>query len=171
MDSTVGASAFRGERLTRRRLGMRALLPVHLPPPRPWCQKRRGPGAAPASPRVGVDLVAIAKVQRVFEGRPGLLAEVFTPEELRYATRQRRPFLHLAARFAAKEAVFKSLGTGQTAAMTWRDVETVHGERGQPRLLLHREAARLALAQGLVRCAISLTHADQYAMAAVLLTA
>ena len=167
-----GVSAFRGESLVPRRLGMRALLPVRLPAPQAWCPPdTRKREASASGPRIGVDLVAVAKVRRVFEGRPTLLAEVFTAEELRYATLQRHPFLHLAARFAAKEAVFKGLGTGQTAAMAWRDVETVHGERGAPRLRLRGEVARLALSQGLLRCAVSLTHADHYALAAVLLTA
>ena len=106
----------------------------------------------------------------MFEGRKELQAEVFTGEELRYSRRQRRPFQHLAARYAAKEAVFKGLGTGLTGAMRWQDVETVRDVTGGPRLILRAEAARLAAAQGFCRCAVSLTHAGEYALAAVLFT-
>ncbi len=109
-------------------------------------------------------------MRRVFEGRPELQAEVFTEEELRYSLRQRRPFQHLAARFAAKEAAFKGLGTGLCGAVRWRDVETVRGTTGEPRLVLRGEAARIAKARGFRRCAMSLTHAGEYALAAVLFT-
>ena len=118
-----------------------------------------------------MDLVPISQIRRVFEGKDALLAEVFTEEEIRYCTGQRRPFQHLAARYAAKEAVFKGLGTGMTGRMRWRDVETVHGAWGEPHLILRGEVARLAAAKGFRRCALSLTHAGNYALAAVLLTA
>jgi holo-[acyl-carrier protein] synthase len=147
--------------------GTLAFLPVQLP------ALRRLPGLGRArrrpAPRVGVDLIAVDKVRRVFQDRPALQAEVFTAEELAYAAGQRRPFLHLAARFAAKEAVLKGLGTGLGGGMTWQDVETVHGLRGEPRLRLSGETARVARRSGLRRYAVSLSHSEEYALAAVLL--
>ncbi len=110
-------------------------------------------------------------MRRVFERRESLLAEVFTGEELRYCESQRSPFQHLAARYAAKEAAFKGLGTGKTARMHWRDVETIRNAWGEPQLVLRGEVARLAGAKGLNHCALSLTHAGDYAMAVVLFTA
>jgi holo-[acyl-carrier protein] synthase len=104
----------------------------------------------------------------VFEGKTKLLADVFTQEELRYSLGRRRPFEHLAARYAAKEAVFKGLGTGVIGALRWRDVEVVRDACGGPRVILHGAAARLAAARGFRRCALSLTHAGDYALAAVL---
>ncbi len=112
----------------------------------------------------------MSKVQRVFEGRPALLKRVFVGEELAYAMSQRRPFLHLAARFAAKEAMFKGLGTGLASGMSWRDVATTRGVRGEPLLRLSGETARLARAMGFRRYALSLSHSEDYALAAVLLT-
>jgi holo-[acyl-carrier protein] synthase len=112
----------------------------------------------------------VSKVRRVFEGRAALLKRVFAAEELAYAMRQRRPFLHLAARFAAKEAVFKGLGTGLASGMSWRDVVTLHGVCGEPLLRLSGETARLACAMGFRRYALSLSHSEDYALAAVLLT-
>ncbi|HSB68244.1 MAG TPA: holo-ACP synthase [Candidatus Methylomirabilis sp.] len=153
---------------------MVTLLPVRLPIPRRFAKRGRK-AAAPgrrraAGPFIGVDLIAVSRVRQVFAGRDALLKAVFTAEELRYCLRQKNPFLHLAARYAAKEAAVKGLGTGMTGTMSWRDVETVHGPLGEPRLVLHGEVARLAEANGLHRLGVSLSHAGNYAMAAVFFT-
>jgi len=175
MGSPPGASKFPANRGARPiSESLTGLFPVRLPLPRSWVSSGRSPrvprSAIAIDPQIGVDLVQVAKLRRVFEGRKELQAEVFTEEELRYCRRQRRPFQHLAARYAAKEAVFKGLGTGLTGSMRWQDVETVRGVTGEPRLILRGEAARLAAAQGFRRCAVSLTHAGEYALAAVLFT-
>lgn len=175
MASPPGASRFRGDvGPPVVRGGMAALLPVRMPGVRPWGGRKRTSGtpdpALRPGPQIGVDLIAVSRVRRVFEGKPAPLASVFTEEELRYSMQQRRPFTHLAARFAVKEAVFKALGRGQSQGMHWTDVETVHGPCGEPRLILRGEVARLAGAKGLHRCAVSLTHAGDYALAAVLFT-
>jgi len=167
--STAGASACPADAwLDLACGGESAVLPVRLP------RLRRlgvsGGGARRGrTPSIGVDLIAVAKVRRVFEDRPALQARVFTAHELAYAGRQRRPFLHLAARFAAKEAVLKGLGTGLADGMQWRDVETLRGLRGEPRLRLSGETARLAGRRGFRRYAVSLSHSEDYALAAVLL--
>ena len=173
MASPSCASKSRASRATRLVRGsLVALIPLQMPTPRPWGSggRKLQPGRSEdhTPPALGVDLVPISQVRRVFEGKEPLLAEVFTEKELRYCTGQRRPFQHLAARYAAKEAVFKGLGTGMTSRMHWRDVETFHGAWGDPHLTLRGEVARLARAKGLRRCALSLTHAGDYAMAAVL---
>ena len=152
-----------------------ALVPVRIPLPRPWTPSGRAsrlPRPETADdPQVGVDLAPVSKIRRVFEGKAKLLADVFTHEEIRYSFGRRRPFEHLAARYAAKEAVFKGLRTGVTGALRWQDVEVVREACGGPRVILRREAARLAAARGFRRCAISLTHAGDYALAAVLFIA
>ena len=154
---------------------MATLLPVRMPIPRSFAKRGCKAGVPDptrsAGPCVGVDLAAVSRVRQVFEGRDELLRAVFTAEELRYCLRQRNPFPHLAARYAAKEAAVKGLGTGLTSAISWLDAEIVHGPLGEPRLILRGEAARLAEAKGLHRCAVSLSHTGDYAMAAVLLTA
>ena len=149
-----------------------ALLPARIPVPRPWTRSGRSSvlprSTATSHPQIGVDLTPISKFRRVFEGRQALLAEVFTGQELRYCRRQRRPFQHLAARYAAKEAVFKGLEAGLTGPLRWRDVEIERGPWGEPRVILRGATARLAAAKGFRRCAVSLTHAADYALAAVL---
>ena len=124
--------------------------------------------AAVGQAELGVDLVSIARFRAVFDGKPALAESVFTAGELTYANAQRRPFEHLAARYAAKEAVLKALGTGFTAEMDWREIETVRDAAGAPHIALSGAVARIAGARGLRRCAVSLTHSGAYALAAVL---
>jgi holo-[acyl-carrier protein] synthase len=122
----------------------------------------------PAGARVGVDLVEVRAVRSRFEERDGLLAQVFTEGELDYCRTRRRPWLHLAARFAAKEATFKALGTGLAGAMGWRDVEVVRDEAGEPSLVLSGETRRRAARAGFGHLAVSLAHGRRYAVAVVL---
>ena len=176
MVSPSGVSKFRADRTGRpTSAGLAAILPVRIPAPRPWTPSGHSlslPRRTNASPpQIGVDLASISKVRRVFEGRSRLLEEVFTEEELRYCRRQRRPFQHLAARYAAKEAVFKGLESGLSSPLRWRDVEVARGPCGEPRVVLRGAAARLATDKGFRRCAVSLTHAGGYALAAVLFSA
>jgi len=105
---------------------------------------------------IGIDLIEIERVERALERRPRLAERLFTPAELAYARRRARPGRHLAARFAAKEAVIKALGQG----VPLRDVEVVSGE--PPALQLHGRAAELA---GDREVAISLTHSRDSAAA------
>ena len=176
MASPLGASKSRANRQARAAIStLSALIPVRFPPPQAWTPSGRARALLrpeiPAAPQIGVDLAAISKVRRVFERKTALLAEVFSQEELRYSLGRRRPYEHLAARYAAKEAVFKGLQMGLTGRLCWQDVEIVREARGQPRVVLRGEAARLAAAKGFRQCAVSLTHAGDYALAAVLLSA
>lgn len=120
------------------------------------------------SVQVGIDLVEISKFQRVFQGRPALLTSVFTEEELRYSRSKRPAHPHLAARFAAKEATLKALGTGLTAKLSWRDIEVIKDFSGAPRLVLRGAAEEIARSQGLVTSSLSLSHSVSYAIAIVL---
>ncbi len=105
---------------------------------------------------VGIDLIEIERVERALERRPGLAERLFTPNELAYARARARPGQHLAARFAAKEAVIKALGTG----VPLREIEVLSGE--PPRVELHGRAAEVA---GERAVAISLTHSRESAAA------
>lgn len=118
--------------------------------------------------RVGVDLVEIGPFRDRFDGRGELLREVFTADEIGYAHAQRRPWTHLAARFAAKEATLKAIGCGVVGTIGWRDVEVRRDPAGEPFLTLSGEVSRRAEAAALRRFAVSLTHGRQYAVAVVL---
>jgi holo-[acyl-carrier protein] synthase len=105
---------------------------------------------------LGIDLIEIERVERALERRPRLADRLFTPAELAYARKRARPGRHLAARFAAKEAVIKALGQGVPP----RQIEVVSSE--PPRLQLHGRAAEVA---GNTEIAISLTHSRDTAAA------
>jgi holo-[acyl-carrier protein] synthase len=105
---------------------------------------------------VGIDLIEIDRVERALERRPRLAERLFTGAELAYARDRARPGRHLAARFAAKEAVIKALGK----PLPPRDIEVVSGE--PPTLRLHGRAAKSA---GDARIVISLTHSRESAAA------
>jgi holo-[acyl-carrier protein] synthase len=117
----------------------------------------------------GVDLVEVARLSRSVE-RFGdrFLERVFTQAERTYAGDGPRRDERLAARFAAKEAVFKALGTGWAQGAGWTDIEVVREAAGKPGLALHGKAADLAREIGAARWHLSLTHTGSTAMASVI---
>jgi holo-[acyl-carrier protein] synthase len=131
-----------------------------------------GPGLARGEriAGIGVDLARIPRLRRVVERwRERFLERVFTPEELAYCRRRRDPIPHLAARFAAKEAALKALGTGLRLGVRWRELE-VRREPGQaPTMVLSGRSLALARARGARRVLVSLTHDGEYALAQVML--
>lgn len=116
---------------------------------------------------VGTDAVDVARFRAVLGRRPALADRLFTAAELARARRRRDPVPTLAARFAAKEAVAKALGTG-IGGVRWRDIEVDADLSGAPLLVLTGRAAALAATAGICRWHVSLTHTDVVAMAVVL---
>jgi holo-[acyl-carrier protein] synthase len=116
-----------------------------------------------APPGIGIDVVEIARLERALERRPRLRERVFSPGEIEYAGRHRRPARPLAARFAAKEAALKALGIG---GLRLHEVEVRGGRDEPPTLALHGEAAATARRQR-IRLAVSLSHERELAVAVV----
>ncbi len=93
----------------------------------------------------GIDAVAVARIARLIdEHGPRFLDRCFTPAEQAYADDSRRRVEHLAARFAAKEAVLKALGTGLSGGIAWTEIGVVRNASGGPRVELTGAAARSA---------------------------
>lgn len=116
---------------------------------------------------VGVDMIEIDRVQRVLDRhRRRFLQRVYTPVEVAFC-RGRVP--ELAARFAAKEAVMKALGTG-ARSVAWRDIEVLPDRRGKPLVYLYGGAERRSEEIGLEAIDISLSHLDSFAVAVVVCT-
>ena len=113
---------------------------------------------------VGIDIIEIERVGRVLAKHgQRFLTRVYTEREReRYAERVQE----LAARFAAKEATMKALGTG-IRGVRWRDIEVLPNRRGKPILILHETALRRANLLGLTHFSVSLTHSRGDAMAVV----
>ena len=110
---------------------------------------------------LGIDLADIDRVQRVLDRYPRFADRVFTQHERAYAQRFARPARRLAARFAGKEAVMKSLGTGWRR-IRWQDIEITGG--GKPTVRLMGSALQRAGSLGVVEVQVSITHTDTTAM-------
>jgi len=112
----------------------------------------------------GVDIIEIHRIEKAL-ARHGerFLHRIYTPTEIAHA---RGRVVELAARFAAKEAVSKALGTGMRG-IGWREIEIVADHRGKPLVVLHGRAAQRAKYLGLQSFAISLSHSREQAIAVV----
>lgn len=110
---------------------------------------------------LGVDLADIARVERVFEKYPRFIDRCFTEHEKHYALRFANPSRRLAARFAGKEAVMKSMGTGWRR-IRWTDIEITGG--GKPTVRMTGRAAARAEMLGITEVLVTITHTDTTAM-------
>lgn len=117
---------------------------------------------------IGVDLVENARIERSLE-RFGdrFLHRVFTAGEIEYSQSMKYPARHLAARFAAKEAVSKAFGTGIGKAMAWKDIDVRRKESGEPYVVLDGGAKKHAEERQVTKVAITLSHTEHHAMAVI----
>lgn len=114
--------------------------------------------------RCGVDIIEIERVARAYQRRPRFfLKRFFTERERQQLAGRAHAAKHLAARFAGKEAVFKVLGAG-LGSVAWTEVEIITLPTGEPSVLLHGKAARLAKELGIREIALSLSHCRDYAV-------
>ena len=118
----------------------------------------------------GVDITEVARIKAAVE-RFGerFLKRVFTPAEVHYCTSKANPDERLAARFAAKEAAMKAIGTGLRHGITWQDVEVVRFPGQRPQLRFTGRAAEFAARLGCTRTHLSLSHTADQAIAHVIL--
>jgi holo-[acyl-carrier protein] synthase len=118
----------------------------------------------------GIDLVEIARIQQSLE-RYGerFLNRVFTAAEQAYCLRKRNAAESLAARFAAKEAAAKALGTGISRGVNWLEIEVVREPGGRPTLRFEGRAAEIAGQLGVAHASLSITHTSSLSMANVIL--
>jgi holo-[acyl-carrier protein] synthase len=120
---------------------------------------------------VGIDLTEVDRIRDLLTRHGERFKQrTFTEGEIAYCDSCADPAMHYAARFAAKEAAAKALGTGLWAeGVEWRDFEVTRDALGKPGLLFHRAALRHAEAQGVRKILVSLTHTKELAMAQVVL--
>ncbi len=119
---------------------------------------------------MGVDIAEVPRVQAAIE-RYGtrFLNRLFTPAEIRYCESKANKYERFAARFAAKEAALKAIGTGWKRGVTWLDVEVVREPSGRPTLAFRGKAAEFAQRLGTRTVSISLSHTEEIAIAQVIL--
>ena len=120
---------------------------------------------------LGIDLVAVSRIEEAAR-RHGerFLKRLFTETEIAYCARHPQPARHWAARFAAKEAGMKALGTGWSGGVTFRSIEVVNLASGQPTLVLHGASAERAQSLGATSAHVTISHDGGYAMACVVLS-
>ncbi|OGW90996.1 MAG: holo-[acyl-carrier-protein] synthase [Omnitrophica bacterium RIFCSPHIGHO2_02_FULL_63_14] len=119
---------------------------------------------------LGIDIVEIKRLEKLCrKWGKGFLRKVYTAKELAYSKSRRYPYQHLAARFAAKEAIFKALGEVETDFVGWKNVEILNDVHGRPVVHWHGEADVCRKRRGIRRAVVSLSHTDNYAVASALL--
>ena len=118
----------------------------------------------------GIDITEVPRIAEVIE-RHGVrfLRRIFTEGEIEYCDSKANRMERYAARFAAKEAAMKALGTGWNRGVRWRDVEVCREPGGRPTIQFHGKAAEFAVKLGAKHTALSLSHTAQQAIAQVIL--
>ena len=119
---------------------------------------------------IGIDIVEIKRLQKVsHKWGQAFLNKVYTKRELSYANEKRFPYQHLAARFAAKEAIFKALGEVETNFVGWRNVEILNDANGKPVVHWHGDAEISRKKRKIQNVVVSLLHTENYAVASAML--
>jgi len=118
---------------------------------------------------LGIDIIEVSRMREAMERRGvALKKRVFTPAEITYCESHRDPYERYAARFAAKEAGMKALGTGWRRGVRWVDFEVVRLSSGKPTLVLHGKAHEFAAKLGVKNISLTLTHTRDTALAQVI---
>lgn len=118
----------------------------------------------------GIDICEVDRIRKAVE-RWGdrFVRRIYTPVEIAYVSRKANKYERMAARFAAKEAGMKAIGTGWRGGVRWQDFEVVNQRSGKPTLVFHGKAKQYADALGVENIALSLTHTAQQGMAFLIL--
>jgi len=118
----------------------------------------------------GVDIVEIFRMKEAVEKwGENFLSKVFTRREIAYANSKRFAYQHLAARFAAKEAVVKAFGEPKKFPLRWTDIEVLNDDEGKPVIAFHDDALKLKRKKGISEIIVSMSHSKNYAIANVIL--
>lgn len=131
--------------------------------------EEKGHGQTAVVIGIGVDIVEVRRIARALQNGERLKQRVFTPAEVEYCSGHKNRHQHFAGRFAAKEAALKALGTGWQGGIRWKDVEVKAGESGRPVLSLYGKARERFEDSGARRAHVTITHAQEYAVAMVVL--
>lgn len=118
---------------------------------------------------IGIDLIEVDRIKRVCDKWGSrFTSRIFTKKELDYCNSKRNRYQSLAGRFAAKEALFKALGTGLNFGMRWKEIEVVNDKLGKPSIVLSGEVASFTDRLGIKEALVSMSHTKQFAVAQVI---
>ncbi len=118
----------------------------------------------------GIDIVEISRIKNAsLKWKDAFLKRIFTDKEIAYSKERSSSYQHLAARFAAKEAVLKAFGSGWNKRTEWTDIEVWNEESGKPKVELHNHIKQLKNKKKVKDIIISLSHTRTYAVASAIL--
>jgi holo-[acyl-carrier protein] synthase len=118
---------------------------------------------------IGIDIIEVGRIQKVMEKDIGFREKIFTPVEIEYCEKMKNKYQHYAARFSAKEALLKAIGTGWRFGIRFADIEVIHDEYGKPLIRLYGKAEELAQQEGINSIHVSLSHVKEMATAVVVM--
>lgn len=118
---------------------------------------------------IGTDIIEVERMERHLINSKGLKDKLFTPVEQAYSEGKATVFQHYAARFAAKEAFFKALGTGYRFGMAFHEIEVVNDDLGKPIIHLHGKVKEFIEKEGIQHIHLSISHVKEMASAFVVL--
>jgi len=112
---------------------------------------------------IGIDIIEVKRIKKIMEDYGDrFLKRILTDNEINYCMKFSKPELHLAGRFAAKEAYSKAIGTGVGKSYSWKDIEILNNERGKPYIVHIKESEYSGF-----KYEVSISHTEEYACAAV----
>jgi holo-[acyl-carrier protein] synthase len=135
-----------------------------------FCMRGGGATAVSKIIGIGIDLVEVFRIEKVMTKYPDRFrARIFSKGEIEYCETRKNRFQNYAARFAAKEAAMKALGTGWREGIAFSEIEVVQAESGKPNLVFHGTAEKIFRDSGAACSFLSLSHTASYAVAQVVL--
>jgi holo-[acyl-carrier protein] synthase len=117
---------------------------------------------------IGTDIIEVSRIHAVMEKEIGFREKIFTLGEIAYCETKRHKYENYAARFSAKEAFMKAIGTGWRFGIRFADIEVYHDEFGKPLIRLHGKAEELGKIEGISKIHVSLSHVKEIATAVVI---
>jgi holo-[acyl-carrier protein] synthase len=117
---------------------------------------------------IGTDIIEVPRIEKVMEKDIGFRDKIFSPGEIAYCETKRHKFENYAARFSAKEAFMKAIGTGWRFGIRFADIEVYHDEFGKPFIKLYGKAEELVKNEGISKIHVSLSHIKDVATAIVI---
>ena len=117
----------------------------------------------------GIDIIEVGRIAKVMERDLGFRDKIYTEGEIAYCDSKKNKYQHYAARFSAKEALMKAIGTGWRFGIRFADIEVYHDELGQPHILLTGKAKELSEKERFSKIHVSLSHVKELATAVVII--
>jgi len=118
---------------------------------------------------IGIDMIEVKRIEKQISAGPRFVERIFTSREVDYCERKKNKAQNYAARFAAKEAFLKAVGTGWRKGLAFKEIEVINDELGKPEIMLYGKAKKFAEERKIVNIQVSITHLKENASAIVTL--